>query len=102
MYRSNLHFHFAGIGGSGMSGLAEILINLGYAVSGSDLSESSIVARLRRLGAVVSIGHAAENLPQACSMLVYSSAVSKENPEVVEKSYTSFWQDFAQITEKTN
>lgn len=67
-----------------MSGLAEILINLGYAVSGSDLADSAVVARLRKMGAKISIGHAREHVPEACSMLVYSSAVSMENPEVLE------------------
>jgi UDP-N-acetylmuramate--alanine ligase len=84
MYQANLHFHFTGIGGSGMSGLAEILINLGYAVSGSDLSESAATTRLKKIGAQITLGHSAEALPAATSMLVYSSAVSMNNPEVLE------------------
>lgn len=84
MYHAHLHFHFTGIGGSGMSGLAEILINLGYAVSGTDLADSNIVAKLRKMGASVAIGHDAANLPADTSLLVYSSAVSMDNPEVVE------------------
>ena len=74
--------HFVGIGGSGMSGIAEVLINLGYSVSGSDLSESSVVKRLRALGAVIAIGHAAANIG-AADAVVISSAVKADNPEVV-------------------
>jgi UDP-N-acetylmuramate--alanine ligase len=74
--------HFVGIGGSGMSGIAEVLINLGYAVSGSDLAESSVVKRLRALGAVIAIGHAAANIG-AADAVVISSAVKADNPEVV-------------------
>jgi UDP-N-acetylmuramate--alanine ligase len=84
MYHKNLHFHFTGIGGSGMSGIAQILLNLGYGVSGSDLAESKIVQHLRHNGARVTIGHAPENLPVNCSLLVYSSAVVASNPEIVE------------------
>lgn len=75
------HMHFVGIGGSGMSGIAEVLHNLGYVVTGSDLSESNVTSRLRKLGIKVSIGHAAANL-QDCDALVISSAVSNNNPEV--------------------
>ncbi len=57
--------HFVGIGGAGMSGIAEVLLNLGYQVSGSDLVDSPVLARLRGLGATVQIGHATENLGQA-------------------------------------
>ncbi|MBL8514105.1 MAG: UDP-N-acetylmuramate--L-alanine ligase [Betaproteobacteria bacterium] len=74
--------HLVGIGGSGMSGIAEVLINLGYAVSGSDLSESSVVKRLRALGAVIAIGHAAANIG-AADAVVISSAVKADNPEVM-------------------
>jgi UDP-N-acetylmuramate--alanine ligase len=74
--------HFVGIGGIGMSGIAEILHNLGYQVQGSDLSDSYNVARLRKLGIEVAIGHRAENLGQA-QVIVVSSAVKKDNPEVV-------------------
>jgi UDP-N-acetylmuramate--alanine ligase len=73
--------HFVGIGGAGMSGIAEVLLNLGFQISGSDLAESDIVARLRRLGARVSIGHAAEHLDEA-DVLVVSGAVAEDNPEV--------------------
>jgi UDP-N-acetylmuramate--alanine ligase len=73
--------HFVGIGGIGMSGIAEILHNLGYQVQGSDVADSYNVARLRKLGIEVAIGHRAENLGQA-QVIVVSSAVKKDNPEV--------------------
>ena len=73
--------HMIGIGGSGMSGIAEVLLNLGYSVHGSDLSNSATVQRLRGLGAVIHLGHAAENLGDA-QVVVRSSAVSDYNPEV--------------------
>jgi UDP-N-acetylmuramate--alanine ligase len=76
------HLHFVGIGGSGMSGIAEVLLNLGYAVSGSDIAESSTVKRLKALGAKVAIGHAAGNISGA-DALVTSSAVKADNPEVI-------------------
>jgi UDP-N-acetylmuramate--alanine ligase len=74
--------HFVGIGGSGMSGIAEVLANLGYSVSGSDLSESAAVKRLRAMGIRVVIGHAADNVAH-CDAVVVSSAVKPDNPEVV-------------------
>ncbi len=73
--------HMVGIGGSGMSGIAEVLLNLGYAVSGSDLRESPMLARLRESGATVYIGHDAGNLV-AADVVVISSAVDRRNPEV--------------------
>ncbi|NLF24755.1 MAG: UDP-N-acetylmuramate--L-alanine ligase [Deltaproteobacteria bacterium] len=84
MYNSKLRFHFAGIGGSGMSGLAEILLSLGFRVSGSDLKEGEAVRRLAELGAEIHLGHAAENLPEGCSLVVYSSALQRDNVELVE------------------
>ncbi len=74
--------HFVGIGGIGMSGIAEVLHNLGYRVQGSDLAESANTRRLAGLGIVVMIGHAAENLDSA-AVVVISSAVKPDNPEVV-------------------
>ncbi|MBX6369524.1 MAG: UDP-N-acetylmuramate--L-alanine ligase [Rhodospirillales bacterium] len=74
--------HFVGIGGIGMSGIAEILHNLGYQVQGSDVADSYNVARLRKLGIEIAIGHRAENLGNA-QVIVVSSAVKKDNPEVV-------------------
>ncbi len=73
--------HFVGIGGIGMSGIAEILKNLGYSVQGSDIVESANVRRLRALGVPVAIGHQAENLDEA-AVVVVSSAVKPDNPEV--------------------
>ncbi|HEU4385947.1 MAG TPA: UDP-N-acetylmuramate--L-alanine ligase [Anaeromyxobacteraceae bacterium] len=73
--------HFVGIGGIGMSGIAEVLLNLGYAVSGSDLKESDITRRLAALGGRIRRGHAAENLGDA-DVVVISSAVRRDNPEV--------------------
>jgi UDP-N-acetylmuramate--alanine ligase len=74
--------HFVGIGGSGMSGIAEVLLNLGYQVSGSDLSDAATTQRLRRLGATVHIGHASSHV-QFADAVVTSSAIQPENPEVV-------------------
>lgn len=73
--------HFVGIGGIGMSGIAEILHNLGYKVQGSDIAEGPNVVRLRDMGIPVAIGHAAENIATA-SVIVVSTAVKSENPEV--------------------
>jgi UDP-N-acetylmuramate--alanine ligase len=73
--------HFVGIGGSGMSGIAEVLHNLGYTVSGSDLSESAPVRRLRQMGIRIVIGHRADNV-EAADAVVVSSAVKPDNPEV--------------------
>ncbi len=75
--------HFVGVGGSGMSGIAEVLHNLGYTVSGSDLADSAALQRLRSLGVRTMIGHAAENVQDA-DVLVTSTAVPADNPEVLE------------------
>jgi len=75
------HIHFVGIGGSGMSGIAEVLVNLGYTVSGSDLAESATTRRLASLGVAVAIGHDAAHIVGAHA-LVTSTAVTGENPEV--------------------
>jgi UDP-N-acetylmuramate--alanine ligase len=74
--------HFVGIGGIGMSGIAEVLKNLGYSVQGSDQSESANVRRLRESGIDVAVGHRAENLGEA-QVVVYSSAVKPDNPEIL-------------------
>ena len=76
------HIHFVGIGGSGMSGIAEVLLNLGYKVSGSDLASNAASQRLQQLGADVRIGHAADNIAGA-DAVVTSTAVNEANPEVV-------------------
>lgn len=75
--------HMVGIGGAGMSGIAEVLLNQGYEVSGSDMSDSAVVRHLRDLGAHVAVGHAAENVGDV-QVLVKSTAISDENPELVE------------------
>ena len=76
------HVHFVGIGGVGMSGIAEVLLNLGYEVSGSDLGENAATRRLKQLGAQVYQGHAAQNLERT-DVVVVSTAVKTDNPEVV-------------------
>src|SRR3990172_12761406 len=76
------HIHFVGIGGSGMSGIAEVLLNLGYQVSGSDLAENAATGRLGKLGARVSAAHAAANVNGADAVVV-SSAVHADNAEVI-------------------
>ena len=75
--------HFVGVGGIGMSGIAELLANLGYAVSGSDAKRSPVTARLESLGVTVQVGHSAANVGDA-DVVVYSSAVRPENTEVAE------------------
>ena len=73
--------HFVGIGGIGMSGIAEVMHQLGYSVQGSDIAESYVVEKLRKAGIAVAIGHGADNLGDA-AVVVVSSAVSRGNPEV--------------------
>lgn len=74
--------HFVGIGGSGMGGIAEVLANLGYEVSGSDIAENAVTGRLQGMGVTVWIGHAAEHVASA-DVVVISSAVKRDNPEVL-------------------
>jgi UDP-N-acetylmuramate--alanine ligase len=81
MFAKVQRIHFVGIGGIGMSGIAEVLLTLGYKVSGSDLRESAVTQRLASLGAIIFIGHRAENVTGA-EAVVTSSAVTRENPEV--------------------
>jgi UDP-N-acetylmuramate--alanine ligase len=83
MFATSQHVHFVGIGGIGMSGIAEILLNLGMKVSGSDLKRSPVTDRLAQLGAAIHEGHAAENVVGA-TVVVTSSAVNARNPEVLE------------------
>jgi UDP-N-acetylmuramate--alanine ligase len=73
--------HFVGIGGSGMGGIAEVLINLGYAVQGSDLKDNAVTRHLAKIGATISIGHVAENIAGA-DVVVVSSAIARGNPEI--------------------
>ncbi len=83
MFRNRqVKVHFVGIGGIGMSGIAELLLNLGYRVSGSDLKESDITRRLAGLGGAIAFGHRAENVTDDVDVVVTSSAVRKTNPEV--------------------
>jgi len=83
MFAKLQRVHFVGIGGIGMSGIAEVLLNLGYKISGSDLKNSAITQRLAQLGAVILEGHKAENAVGA-DVVVTSSAITAENPEVAE------------------
>ena len=81
MYLKKYHIHFVGIGGIGMSGIAELLLNLGYRVSGSDVKASDITANLARLGGTIHIGHQVEQIAGA-DVVVVSSAIDAKNPEV--------------------
>lgn len=83
MFATSQHAHFIGIGGIGMSGIAEILLNMGFQVSGSDLRRGPVTDRLAQLGATIYEGHEAKNIAGA-TVVVTSSAVSPSNPEVVE------------------
>src|SRR3977135_2802147 len=74
--------HFVGIGGIGMSGIAEVLCNLGYTVQGSDVSESANVNRLRDKGIAITVGHKAENVDGA-DVVVVSTAIKRDNPELM-------------------
>ncbi|MEO6965909.1 MAG: Mur ligase domain-containing protein, partial [Acidobacteriaceae bacterium] len=82
MFIRTQHVHFIGIGGIGMSGIAEILLNLGHRVSGSDLKRSPVTDRLLRLGATIFEGHSAANVAGA-DVVVTTSALSPRNPEVL-------------------
>src|SRR4029434_9923201 len=84
MLQKKHRVHFVGIGGIGMSGVAEVLLNLGYAVTGSDVHESEVTERLRRLGAQVFVGHQEDNLAADPSVVVISTAVKYSNPEVLD------------------
>jgi len=83
MFRKARHVHMVGIGGSGMSGIAEVLVNMGYPVTGSDLSAGPVTRRLSQLGARVHRGHRAANV-RGADVVVVSSAVGRDNPEVIE------------------
>ncbi|MBU2926208.1 UDP-N-acetylmuramate--L-alanine ligase [Colwellia sp. 4_MG-2023] len=74
--------HFVGIGGAGMGGIAEVLLNEGYQISGSDIGENQVVKRLLALGATITIGHASKNVEEA-SVIVVSTAIEKNNPELL-------------------
>jgi UDP-N-acetylmuramate--alanine ligase len=81
--RKDVKIHFIGIGGIGMSGIAEVLLSMGYQVSGSDAMDSPRVEKLRSLGAEIFIGHKAENV-KGITVLVFSSAINDKNPEVIQ------------------
>ncbi|MDG1055942.1 MAG: Mur ligase domain-containing protein, partial [Schleiferiaceae bacterium] len=81
MIKKHSHIVFIGIGGIGMSGIAEVMHNLGYQVQGSDIAENANVDRLRTLGILIEVGHRAENIGEA-RVVVISSAVKADNPEV--------------------
>src|SRR5580765_2788980 len=82
MFRRIQHVHFVGIGGIGMSGIAEVLVNLGFRVSGSDLKSSNVTDRLQQMGVKIFEGHKAENLGQP-HVVVRSTAVRDDNPEII-------------------
>ena len=82
MFRKVNKVHFVGIGGIGMSGIAELLLNQGFDISGSDVSNTEIIDRLRTNGAKISIGHKPENLSKS-EAVVYSSAIPEDNVELI-------------------
>ena len=82
MFRKVNKVHFVGIGGIGMSGIAELLLNLGFDISGSDVSDSEIIDKLRSNGAKISIGHKSDNLFET-EVVVYSSAIPEDNVELI-------------------
>src|SRR5438876_4031783 len=88
MFRRIQHVHFVGIGGIGMSGIAEVLINLGFRVSGSDLKRSAVTDRLQQMGVEVVEGHSADNVGQP-HVVVRSTAVREDNPEIVKANRRS-------------
>ena len=88
MFRKVKKVHFVGIGGIGMSGIAELLLNLGFEVSGSDLKSSKIIQNLKEKGATIREGHDSSNLDDS-DVLVYSSAVKEDNPEIIEANKRS-------------
>ena len=88
MYLKKYHIHFVGIGGIGMSGIAELLLNLGYKVSGSDVSSSDLTRRLQSLGGMVYEGHAAKQIKGA-DVVVTSAAIVPDNPEIIAAAQAS-------------
>jgi len=88
MYLKKYHIHFVGIGGIGMSGIAELLLNLGYKVSGSDITSSDITRRLKSLGGIIYGGHSIKQIGGA-DVVVTSSAIGYENPEVIAAEQAS-------------
>ena len=91
MFRGITRIHFVGIGGIGMSGIAELLLNLGFTITGSDVADSDAVQRLRSMGAAIHIGHKGQNIGHA-QVVVYSSAVGLDNTEcVAAKAGARIW-----------
>jgi UDP-N-acetylmuramate--alanine ligase len=88
MYRKTKHIHFVGIGGIGMSGIAELLLNLGYRISGSDMQDTEITRRLTKLGGTVHIGHDGAWV-EGADVVVVSSAISVHNPEILAAQNTN-------------
>jgi UDP-N-acetylmuramate--alanine ligase len=88
MYQKKYHIHFVGIGGIGMSGIAELLLNLGYDVSGSDLKSSDITSRLKNLGGIIFEGHSEKHI-EGADVVVTSSAVGPDNPELLAARQTA-------------
>src|SRR6266851_5083768 len=88
MFRRIQHIHFVGIGGIGMSGIAEVLVNLGFRVSGSDAKRSSVTDRLQQMGVDFAEGHNGENVGHA-HVVVRSTAVRDDNPEIIEAQHRS-------------
>jgi UDP-N-acetylmuramate--alanine ligase len=88
MFRRIQQVHFVGIGGIGMSGIAEVLINLGFRVSGSDLKRSNVTDRLQQMGVDIFEGHTAENVGHP-HVVVRSTAVRADNPEIIEANRRS-------------
>ena len=83
MYKKLHTIHMIGIGGAGMCGIAEVLLNLGYKVTGSDISDSGNVKRLRASGGIIHLGHSADNIGNDINVVVKSSAIRDDNPEVI-------------------
>ncbi|HMO18632.1 MAG TPA: UDP-N-acetylmuramate--L-alanine ligase [Oligoflexia bacterium] len=84
MYNQNQKVHFVGIGGVGMAGIAEVLLTLGYRISGSDVRPSQLTEHLQKLGAEIVFGHSPDNIPNETHVLVKSSAILDDNPELIE------------------
>ncbi len=84
LFKKSRHIHFVGIGGVGMSGIAEVLLHLGHVISGSDITETEVTRRLTRLGAHITYGHRLETVDDRIDVVVISSAVKYSNPEIVQ------------------
>ncbi|MEE9193599.1 MAG: Mur ligase domain-containing protein, partial [Thermodesulfobacteriota bacterium] len=83
MYGKIKKLHFVGIGGIGMSGIAEVLVNMGYEISGSDINDSISTKRLQKLGIKIYLGHNASNI-KGTDVVIISSAIGKTNPELIK------------------